>query len=236
MNNIEQWIQAFETKGEVEKSNLEVAFNVIMLDWARKQPASPLGFIDVASGLGIEAKTLFDNGFPSIAQDPSAEMVKHNVHGFARVGNAHQLDYPDSSFSGILIKDAWLFLSPEQRLAFLQEAKRTLVDDGSVLLQSERADVHRGRYLPKESQISQTLSSFDFSSYQEWLNKIAEMQKDGDSFYAIEYACLPEDVEKLTSHIGLQPTTRAEYDSKHSLATQSRWVKRSGFILELKKV
>lgn len=235
MNDIEKRQLIFKNSADSEQYSEETAFSSVLLAWAKRQPHSEMGFIDVAAGRGIEAATLTANGFPCIAQDPSEEMTQASKNSIVKLGSAEKLNFPDSSFSGILIKDAWLFLPPHVRRSFFAEAMRTLVSTGSVLLQSERADVCRARYVPNDSEISQTLSSFDFSTYEDWLQELARLQKQ-ENVYSVEYECLPESVEKLAHQAGFLTTKMTEYDRNSLLSTQSRWVKKAGFILELKKI
>lgn len=233
--------QAFEIDEKIiHHSPEEPTFYPILLDWANRQPSSPIGFLDVAAGIGKEAKVLGENGYTCIAQDPSVEMIRNNQHNITKLGSAEKLDYPDNSLSGIINKSAWIFLSLLQRRLFLHEAQRTLVPGGSILLQSERTDIHRAYYKPRGSEIAQCLPSTDFNKYgdvcyEEWLLEIARLKMEHE-VALIQYSCLPSDVVILANQAGLIKVAMIEYGLDHPLATQNRWIRQSGFIIELQKV
>lgn len=237
---------AKDTSLGVEKNALfipsdEREFNYLMLDWAKRQPVSPLGFIDVAAGWGVEARTLAINGFPCIAQDSDTKTVETSLHTDSKLGKAEQLDYKDNSFSGILNKSVWIFLSPEQRESFLKESQRTLVNGGSVLIQSEKSDIHRARYLPKTSDIAQCLPSFDFKKYgercdEEWRMGVEQLREQGNEIFQIEYSCLVRDIKNLAKQADLAVVNLIEYGFDHPLSRQNRCVKQAGFIIELQKI
>lgn len=223
------------------KPQAEPEFNIKLLEWAKRQPSSPLGFIDVAAGWGVEAQTLALNGFYCIAQDADPKTVDISLHSDSRLGSAEKLNYPDNSFSGILNKSVWIFLSPEQRASFLKEAQRTLVNGGSVLIQSEKSDIHRARYLPKTSDIAQCLPSFDFKKYgdrcdEEWRLEIERLRGYGHEIFQIEYSCLVSDIVDLASQSGLKMVDLIEYGYNHPLSLQNRCVKQSGFVIALQKI
>lgn len=233
MKEFDRNIQAFDSVGDKAKKESEPLFHNLLIEWAQKQPQSPLGFIDIASGIGVEARLLCEAGYQCIAQDPSEPMIQQNQNAFALVGSAEKLAFPDRSFSGILLKDAWLFLSPTQRLECLIEVKRTLVPSGSLLIKSERADIHRAKYLPNNSKLAQSLPSSDFATYNEWVQAVIKLQ-EVDDVYTIEYRSMPDDIMELAEEVGLSVVHHFDYDSKHPLATDNRWVQKSGFLLELK--
>ncbi|MDD2822543.1 MAG: class I SAM-dependent methyltransferase [Candidatus Daviesbacteria bacterium] len=233
-------VQAFEAAHFIgDKDREETEFHPFLLEWASRLPKSSLGFIDVAAGAGFEARLLANNGYPCIAQDPSEEVARISKHQVTRVGKAEELEFKDASFSGVLMKDSWMFLSPEQKQIFMTEAFRVLVPGGSVLLQSQREDAHRAWYMPNKSDIIQKLSSFDFlkygdSWYEKWLEAVVDLQKEGE-IYIIEYSCMPNDTENLANQAGLLRKNLTEYGWNHPLAVKNRWERSGGFIIELQK-
>jgi ubiquinone/menaquinone biosynthesis C-methylase UbiE len=234
MTHIEERVQAFDLQSDTKKRKAELFLSDLLSGWAQRQPPSPLGFLDLAAGLGIEAKMLADKGFSVIAQDPSEVMVAGNHHTNAKVGKAERLEYSDNSFSGLILKDAFMFLSPIQRKAMFKEALRTLVPGGSLFILSEKTDAHRARYLPNDSKFSQTLPSTDFESYEAWLKAAQELEKD-NSIFAIEYMCSPTELVAQAEEAGFTVVQSEVYDRKHPLSLENRWLTNPGFIMELRK-
>lgn len=236
MDTIERRVQAFT---EVDLAKLEIKepeFTNILLSWATKQPNSDRGFLDLAAGQGLEANVLSQvGGYKVIAQDASAQMAQSSIYPDINILESHRLDYHDNTFSGILLKDALLFLSPFQREQTLWEAFRVLVSGGSLLIKSEASDANRARYIPRGSKIVQCLSSFDFKSYAHWIEGVHFLENSGDEVFLIEYICNVKDIRQLGIKTGFECKVLIEYDRNNLLSTQSRWVNKNGFIIELYK-
>jgi len=202
----------------------------IILDWAKHLPPSPQGVIDLAAGFGVEVKELLTASIPCLGQDSSNYMIQHACTPI-REGLAEDLSqYAVNQFGGALLKDSWIFLSPNQRTNMLKGLKQILVPQGSLLTISELNPEYFTRYQAK-------LGIFKYStdSYAEFVIKTKNLRDHG----LLKYLSTPSDTETLAEQSGFIFELIQQYDEKNPLAEESRWHGKlnlkSGFVAVLTK-
>jgi ubiquinone/menaquinone biosynthesis C-methylase UbiE len=226
-------VQAFEDNENLRPNELCVEMQQLLLDWAATLPAG-FPIIDLAAGQGIEAHYLATQGYSIIAQDPSELFANNSYHSNNRIGVAEALPDADASAGGILLKDAWMFLSPTQRMACLTESFRVLVPGGSLLLLSEQQSAHRARYLPNNSQLPQVMSGYDYSNDETYFSELEKLAKENNVF-TLEYRSTADEVISLAETAGFTLDHQESYSATSALARKNKWAQKAGFILVLKK-
>src|SRR3972149_10825461 len=94
----------------------------VLLDWANNLPGKSITVLDLASGFATDAFILNRQGINCFAQDLSLKMIDSGYNqGFVFVGAAEAIAFPDNRLSGAWLKDALLFICPEQRRQLFQE-------------------------------------------------------------------------------------------------------------------
>lgn len=114
----------------------------LIFSWVDSLPKGKNPIINLASGYGIEARELGLKGIVCDCQDSSWPMINASVIK-VNYGLAEELDaYPLNYYRGALLKDAWVFLSPQQRQKMLQGLQKILLPGGSLLIVSEINNIY----------------------------------------------------------------------------------------------
>lgn len=215
------------------------SFGEQILPWAQSLPEGPL--LDLAGGQGFESQSLADAGFDVTLVDRSAALlhssqysVDHEAGTRSKAIRAEMqnLPFPDGHFSGVLLKDVWIFLSPQARIEALNEMKRVLKDGGSILLISQLGNYGRIRFMP--SNMSYPVK--ESCNTQEEMDKmLAGLVKSGDKIVSVEYFSNVPDTTKYAQQVGLAPSVVQEYDREDPLAKENRWIAEAGYIMKLEK-
>lgn len=206
----------------------------IIINWASKLPNSPLGILDLASGIGLETNQLSQQGYPCILQDASIDMLLPNNGQPKITAAAESLPYPSNSFSGALLKDALILLSEKQRPSMLEEVQRTLVKKGSLFIISEynhsnKAIYQPGIYIdePREKILDSKFTLF-------WEKKVLA---NPDYFQSFEYKTTHKSMKKLAKLFNFEFQLMTIFSGYNQLALECRWPlkEEAGFIVKLTK-
>lgn len=228
--------QSFDTNPEFHDETIGPETQQVLKRWASTLPQSDLPILDIASGRGIEAAYLENEGVSVIAQDPSEIYKKNSFHSAGhRIGVAESLIDQDESIRGILLKDALIFLSPEQREQTFKEAQRVLLKGGTFLIITEHATADRAHYLPFSSSLAQVLTSADLGdSYNRFVAEIARMRSE-NHFFSIQYRSVAEEIITQAKKAGFKTLVNEYYEYKSKLAQENRWVPRATLVILLQK-
>lgn len=208
-----------------------------ILPWAKNLPEinGIQHIADLASGIGREAKKLAENGFDVTALDSSEIFVENSFHTKAVLAKVTELPFENESLSGAYLKDALLFLSPEDREKMLVELQRTLVDGGSLLISSENQHTLRMRL---ESHIGNRSYKEDTPDDTYWISFYNSLNS-GNTDYSVtsvHFICTVDRMEKLAKKHGFIFEIVEQYDSKDKISQENRWIKgKGGFIVKLTK-
>ena len=204
-----------------------------ILEWSKSLPQSPGGILDLAAGYGIEVQELLRLGINCTAQDDSEAMIQHALVKVIR-GTAEDLSqHPDNFFSGALLKDTWVFLSPLQRQQMFSGLNQTLVSGGSLFIQSQK----QTKFYLEYSLNHNEKMSLSAGSYQDFLT-IAAMVRRFTEPDLLLYQSTPNETELLAKEFGFSFQLLSEYNINHPLAKESRWCDdppEPGFIAVLTK-
>lgn len=204
----------------------------LILSWANGLPTSPKGILDLAAGQGIESQLLSSGGHRVEAYDISSDMVKG---GSFKVNQKDitKLRLKRNSYSGALIKDSWVFISPDERLKVLSMLRNALVTSGSLLVITQTSS-GRANLVPHDSSYPLSIPQGDFSSIEEWARKIKQEKSLGGKVFSIEFETNQTEFFGLASRTGFR-CRLTPYDSHSVLAQENRWLKREGLIVVLTK-
>lgn len=226
-------IQQFNSEIDLFSLNIQPYFSEHVLGpWLKHIPKPPQTIIDLAAGYGIEAAQIEAAGHPCIALDLSIDVLSKKVDlGRRIVADIGMLPLAPNSVGGVLIKDAIVFLSPEQRQKAFDSLSKSLVSEGSILVASQLSDCLRVRYVPKESNLPQYETFRDASG---WEEKLAEVSEEG-TIFAVEFPSRPDDLLSIAQQCEFGIMGLESYDLFSGLAEDNRWLKRSGFVVEMRK-
>jgi len=199
--------------------------------WLRRLPESTGGVLDLAAGQGIEAQFISEQGVPCTTIEPSAFLRKNSYYRHIKKGSVATLDFPPNSFGGVLLKDALIFISPNDREKMMSSVRRLLVGGGSFLIISELNSTLRIRYLPNGSQYPQSETYARKKVKDHWQEAIAETAKSG-KIYGTEYEATVEGIMRLAQQYGFN-ISAYEYSVAHPIAQENRWVQKTGFVAEI---
>lgn len=202
-----------------------------IIAWARDLPVSSAGILDAAAGYGVDIQELRQLGIQCIGQDASDYMVKHSCTDL-QVGVAENLSrFSDNIFGGILLKHAWVFLSPEQRRSMLFHAHRVLVPGGSMLVISEFASRYVVLYHAKNTTVDHSLN-YQNKDYNEWKTTVKALSQTQE-MVLYSYRSAPGDIQSSAKKLGFDFSLLGKFTQNNSLARESRWVRIRGFIAKL---
>ncbi len=196
--------------------------------WLQSLPGNCV--LDLASGQGIEAKAISRQGFEVVAQDVSPSMLAGSYfEGLRVLGCAEVLPYADGTFDGILLKDALVFMDPISRDEMFLEAQRVLAPKGSMLISSESTNMRVWR---QDAPGKLPYREF-FETNDDWERIVEECSTGHD--YSIYFQTDPNSIVELARQHGFKQSRLTQYPFNHPLGGENRWIKRGGFVLELKK-
>lgn len=197
--------------------------------WIGSLPGNRL--LDVSSGQGIESVMATKRNCKVVAQDISKSMLSASYYsGDKVVGCAEVLPYKDKSFDGILIKDTWVFLSPESRMETLNEAFRVLRDSGSALLISEKTNMRVWR----QDEEGKLAYREIYPANDNWKDVFEDCLEKYD--FSFIFQADSESLIQNAKEVGFCPILREQYSFDSPLAKENRWMNnRGGFVVELKK-
>lgn len=199
--------------------------------WADSLP-NPKKILDLACGQGIEMDFISKRGYEIFGVDMAETMNRNKYNQNIVQGCLTALPFSDNTFSGALLKDVLLFLSPEQRSGLLDETSRILKPGGSLLILAEDTSKLRVRYMPYDSIITQH-ETFDDNS--NWQDKVLEVEKWGEVYY-VEFRSCFDDLKSIADKKGLNAELIENYRYNHPLALETRWGQpRDGFIAKISK-
>lgn len=225
--------QSFDGVANLHKNEVGPKTAEVILNWAGTLPKSRGGIVDLAAGQGIEASMLAGKGYRVLGIEISDFMIQNSYHGEMIRGDLTNLKLRQNSYSGALLKDAWIFLPIEKRLKFLGAVKKALVKDGSLLIISQMSDT-RAHLVPIGSRYPTKILRNDFRTYEEWIRNIEKQQNMGSNVFAIEYESEPNGIIELAKKVGFKASIE-EYGYRSALSQENRWIEMSGFIAKLKK-
>lgn len=204
----------------------------LIIGWADSLPESAKGVLDLAAGQGIESALLTSKGYRVTSYDASPDMVNRSYFG-VKLANITSLRFSRNSYSGALIKDAWVLIPPTDRSRILTNVAKALTKNGSVLIISQAATT-RAIIVPHDSGYPISIPLHHFQSKEDWLKKINQEIKDGGKVISVEFECSPEGLEKMARTSGLSCTAN-NYPADSSMARENRWIQTSGFVAILTK-
>jgi hypothetical protein len=211
----------------------EQSLNNLLASWVLSSPSSDSEFLDPFAGYGIEAGYLRSMGFDvkALERFPSMrESAKYPVVA----GNFFQMKFPPDHFGGILVKDAWLFLDPKKRTAFLRKSFEILVRGGSILIVSKLNSTYRACL--SEGSLDFTLTTSDTGGNVNTWKKLVKKEKErGTLLVAVEYPCVPEQIHEQAEKLGFVYEQVICYGVHDRLAIENRWERKPGFIVKLTK-
>lgn len=199
----------------------------LLIDWAQRLPTNSTGekiVIDLAGGQGYEALALQKAGIHAFVQDASSDMVKQTVvPGCSRKGSVTVLPEKDEQISGLILKDALLFLSPIQRKAMFTEARRVLVPGGQFIVLSE---------INKEDKVVKHKVGFADQyiiratniSLEDWITKLEQGSAVGE--FALgerDFICDPDILAQQAKAQGLILVEFQKVSAYDSLGLENRW-------------
>lgn len=224
---------AFEDRSALHDDTTQAVLNKnFILPWLSALPRKNNLVLDLACGQGIESRVCESQGFRYIGQDTSRTLLSSSIHRDKVFGDVTALPFRDSQFSGVLIKDAMIFLPPEDREVMFTELKRILIPGGSVFISSQVGNRLRFHYLPKGSKIAQKES---FENQYGWQEKLEMMKAEGQVF-SIEFVTEPSGIQQLSSNLGFSIQLLHEYTWDDPLSRENRWIERNGFVMQLIKL
>lgn len=205
-------------------------FQTNILPWALSLPEGSI--MDLAGGVGLESNALKQEGFNVTLVDISQDLLANSTHDKKVRAEIQNLPFPDNSFSGVLLKDVWMFLRPELRVQTLQEIKRVLKPGGSILLISQTETAPRLRYIPEGMSypVKET-----FKEQFELDEAIQNLSGSRDKIVGVDYISTVSDAEAYAQQAGFAIVHAHEYDDKSQVAQENRWIKIAGFVVRLEK-
>lgn len=206
----------------------------IIFDWASQLPSSPLGIIDLAAGFGGEVKQLKNAGFTCIGQDTSQFAVDRAICKIQK-GDAEKLDhFPPNSFSGALLKDTWLVLSPLQRSQMLLNLQNVLVNQGSLFIRSEISPEYVIRYKPAGLHATRD-GSFKCSTMDELIIQYQRLKQKNSHIELLIYKSSIYNTQRIARKHGFDFGLIQQFSEENALAKENRWDDQAGFIAKLTK-
>lgn len=204
----------------------------ILREWASQLPTSSLGILDMAAGQGIASEFLARLGNKVTAYDTSSTMRRGAVYP-VKHGDMTTIRLPRKSHSGILVKDAWVFLDSKERARALRIFYSTLVNGGSVLLLSQKNDT-RAHVVPHDSGYPIKIIESDYNSTADWKAYVDAEIKRGGKLLSIEYQTDSDTMYSEASLAGFTATVdEYRFDSRY--AQENIWVKKSQVVATLQK-
>lgn len=190
--------------------------------WAKNLPTSSHGILDMAAGLGIESKLLHDMGHDVTAYDRSQHMRAGAIYN-VKSGDMTNVRLRNSSYSGALIKDAWVFMDDNSREKTLSNIFPALVSGGSILIISQLSD-NRVHIIPYDSKFPIKVLESDFSEKRAWERYLKEEVSRGGKVIAVEYETNNETMLLEGKNAGLKVTVET-FGFNSALAQENRWRK-----------
>lgn len=228
----EYYSSVFEGNGDLRGNKPEShLFQTMIAPWLDGLPMGNKRVLDIAAGQGVEAAMIANFGWQTVAMEPSSLLSTHSFHNNRVRGVAEALPFKGDTFSGIICKDALIFLSPEVRREMLCEAHRVLVDGGKLLLVSQRSDALRIHYVPHDGTFAQKET---YETDDAWQQHLVTISRQG-SVFAIEYTTLPDQVVALAESCGFVCNAITNYGGDSPLSLENRWMQIRGFVLNLRK-
>jgi len=125
------------------------------------RPSKGMNILDIGCGTGshLELYQRYKCNLFGIDLSPSMlEVAQERLGNSAQLelGNATEMSYQDDKFDLVISMLSLHEMSPETRLAVLNEIKRVLKSDGRILL----IDFHPGPYEPLQGWVSKTIIFF----------------------------------------------------------------------------
>ena len=191
--------------------------------WVSTLPESAYGIIDMAAGQGFEARYLDELGYSVTAFDRSRDMIRGSVYP-VKHGDMTNIRLARASYSGILVKDAWVFLDHTERVTALQKFYASLVHSGSVLILSQFADT-RAHIIPNESKLPIKVIRSDFKSDKDWMAYVTASTNDGGEILSIEYQTDYSSLSRESNKAGFR-LSFDEYPYNSDYSQENRWVTR----------
>lgn len=203
----------------------------VIVPWQGALPKEPHRVLDICTGPGLEAVALKSLGWTPVVVDLSLSVLTTSLVADRALADAAALPFPAAQFAGVLMKDAWVFLSPEEKALAMEGLSRTLVPGGSAVIASQRSDALRIYSVPGGSQfpIRET-----FLTEEGWQERLAHEQHQGRVFN-LEFVSLPDPTIELARRNGLTPMALLNYSVESPLAADNRWLAASGFVITLQK-
>lgn len=207
----------------------------VIFQWIRELPQESNTIIDLAAGYGIEAQELARQGIICVCQDASSAMIQNAVMP-VKYGQAESLvQYPDHEFSGALLKDTWVFLSPKQRQQMLQQLNRILTQKGSLLIISETFPEFAIDYLPSGLHATNHATS-KCPTIKSLYDEYHRLLKENVTIKQIIYKSTPQNTQAVARKNHYNFNFILKYSENDTFANESRWLKRAGFIAKLTKL
>lgn len=189
--------------------------------WLDSLPSSAYGILDMAAGQGFESRYMSQLGNKVTAYDNSDYMASNAVYQ-VNYGNMTSIKLPRNSFSGVLVKDAWVFLDDFERSQALDLFYSSLVRGGSTLILSQSSDT-RAHIIPNESQLPIKVLLSDFRSRDEWSDYVLRNTNEGGQVLSIEYQTDKESFVRESKKAGFKlDLTGYSYNSNYS--QENRWL------------
>lgn len=222
-------------------SSHQNAFMTMAEKWAGQLPKGKI--LDAAAGTGVDSLQLLEKGYDAEALDLSAQMVRRNLMpaGRVKVGNVLELPYGGAALSGILLKDVFALLSPEQKKQVFREMYRTLVDSGEVLVSSHIQDRTIAEVITETPLAAEPFSLQTFTmDNPAWFSEEIRRAEQGDGrIVSLLWETNPEMIRALAAQNGFEVTLQISYGRFHPFALENRWNTlwntNPGFIFFLRK-
>ena len=218
--------------GDMHENTAGGATSELILNWAKSLPKSENGILDLAAGQGIESALLANNGYRVTAYDRSIQMSKNAYFG-VHIADITKLHPKNNSYSGVLIKDALIFIPSPDLPDMFRNLKAGLIRGGSIMIISQTA-TSRAHLIPHDSNLPISVPKNDFDSIVAWLKKVRDEVKSGGQIISIEFESNPQEISKTAKAAGFSSEV-SSYSRNSPLARENRWIATDGFVAILKK-
>lgn len=200
-------------------------------NWIQTLPEGDL--LDLAAGQGIESAYMNRIHSRRVSAYDTALSMRHNAVYTVENANIFKMHYGRESYAGALIKDAWVFFSPNDRTGLLQNLYKGLIRGGSVLIMSEWSDT-RAHVIPEGSSFPQKYLLSDYENARDWINALAREKHSGGKVISIEYEVNEATFNEEASSAGFDVNVQY-FGMGTGLSMENRWKQSQQYVAILRK-